>query len=42
MICIQSGIIELDEGFLFTEIDDEEKQKHLKCERGSQKKAKFW
>ena len=35
-----SGVIELDEGFFSTEIDDEEKTKPLKRGRGSQKKSK--
>ncbi len=35
-----SGVIELDEGFFSTEIDDEEKGKPLKRGRGSQKKSK--
>lgn len=34
------GIIELDEGFFTTEIDDNEKNKPLKRGRGSQKKSK--
>lgn len=35
-----SGVIELDEGFFSTEIDDEEKTNPLKPGRGSQKKSK--
>ena len=35
-----SGVIELDEGFFSTEIDDQEKNKPLKRGRGSQKKSK--
>jgi len=35
-----SGVLELDEGFFTTEIDDEEKDLPLKRGRGSQKKSK--
>ena len=35
-----SGIIEIDEGFFTTEIDENEKKKPLKRGRGSQKKSK--
>ena len=35
-----SGLLKLDEGFFSTETDEDEKDKPLKRERGSQKKAK--